>query len=415
MTVLLLVAKAPVAGLAKTRLCPPATPERAARVAAGALLDTLAAVRATREVTPVLAYAGEFAAAERAGEIRAALSGWTLLRQRGDGFGERLARAHHDAGARWPGEPVLQIGMDTPQVSPGLLAASARRLSTVDAVLGPARDGGWWALGLRDPRHATVLRDVPMSTADTGRLTRLALTGLGLNVEELPLLSDVDTWADAVEVAATVPHSHFAAAVAGEDAAVPVWLVAADGSRSRLPVARWRGGPEPAVREVLARCTGPTLDVGCGPGRLTAALAARGVASLGIDTSAGAVAQARGRGGSALCRDVFGPVPGEGRWAHVLLVDGNIGIGGDPVRLLRRCAALLRPGGTVLAEVEPGETGLWQGYAQLAYGHRAHRTPPFRWARTGVAAVHRLAAAAGLTVRTVLHRDRRWFAELERP
>jgi rSAM/selenodomain-associated transferase 1 len=416
MTVLLVVAKAPVAGLAKTRLCPPATPEKAARVAAGALLDTLAAVRATTDVAPALAYAGEFAAAEQAGEIQAALAGWTLLRQRGDGFGERLARAHHEAGARWPGQPVLQIGMDTPQVTPELLAAAAHRLSTVDAVLGPAQDGGWWALGLRDPHHAAVLRDVPMSTADTGRLTRLALTGRGLTVEDLPVLSDVDTWADALSVAATVPHGRFAAAVwEGAHREESVWLVGTDGWRARMPVSRWRGGPEPAVREVLERCTGPTLDVGCGPGRLTAALAARGVASLGIDTSARAVAQALRRGGSALRRDVFAPVPGEGRWAHVLLVDGNIGIGGDPVRLLRRCAALLRPGGTVLAEVEPGATGLWQGYAHLAYGHRAHRTPPFRWARLGVAAVHRLAATAGLTVRSLLHRERRWFAELERP
>ncbi|MGN9908919.1 DUF2064 domain-containing protein [Phytohabitans sp. LJ34] len=421
MTVLLVVAKAPVAGLAKTRLCPPATPVQAARIAAGALLDTLAAVRATPEVAPVLAYTGDLDAAERADELRAALAGWTVLRQRGDGFGERLAAAHRDAGARWPRRPVLQIGMDTPQVTPGLLAASAHRLSTVDAVdavLGAAADGGWWALGVRDPRHAAVLCQVPMSTPETGRLTRSALTAIGLHVEVLPVLSDVDTWEDALSVAETVPDGRFAAAVWDSahhhSGAEPVWLVTADGWRHRLPVSRWRDGPEPAVRELLERCTGPTLDVGCGPGRLTAALAARGVTTLGIDTSAGAVAQARRRGGSALRRDVFAPVPGEGRWAHVLLVDGNIGIGGDPVRLLRRCAALLRPGGTVLAELDAGDTGLWRGYAHLSYGERAHRTAPFRWARLGLTALHRLADTAELTVRAVLHRDGRWFAELER-
>jgi uncharacterized protein len=441
MTMLLVVAKAPIAGQAKTRLCPPATPHQAARIAAAALLDTMAAVRATPAIVPVMAYTGHLAGAERADEIRAALADWRLLRQRGHGFGARLARAHADTAALSPGRAVLQIGMDTPHVTPDLLATSVRRLDGVDAVLGPARDGGWWALGLRDPRHAAVLRDVPMSTPDTGYLTRRALTERGLQVVDLPALADVDTWPVAVSVASTVPGTRFAAAVAqvgrrtaasadGGPPAGPhdpsvwdgahrgagqVWLATDDGWRARQPVERWRAAPEAAVREVLDRCSGPTLDIGCGPGRLTAALAARGVSALGVDTSAGAVAQTRSRGGHALRRDVFGPLPGEGLWSHVLLVDGNIGIGGDPVSLLRRCAGLLRPGGTVLAELEPADTGLWRGYAHLSFGHRARRTPSFRWARLGVAAIRRLAATAGFTVRAIAHGDRRWFAELERP
>lgn len=213
MTVLLVVAKAPVPGLAKTRLCPPATPAKAAAIAAAALLDTLDAVRATPGVTPVLAYTGRLADAERAGEIWSALSGWALLRQRGSGFADRLAHAHADAAALAPGRPVLQIGMDTPQVRPGDLTAAVTRLSDVDAVLGPAADGGWWALGLRDPAHAIALRSVPMSTPDTGRLTRAALATRGLRVAEAPTLSDVDSWDDALAVAATVPGSRFAAAV----------------------------------------------------------------------------------------------------------------------------------------------------------------------------------------------------------
>jgi SAM-dependent methyltransferase len=193
------------------------------------------------------------------------------------------------------------------------------------------------------------------------------------------------------------------------------WLVGADGRRTRLPLRRWHGPPEPAVRALVDRCAGPTLDVGCGPGRLTAELAGRGLVALGVDTSAAAVRLARRRGAAALRRDVFEPLPGEGRWSHVLLVDGNIGIGGDPVTLLRRCAGLLRRGGTAMVELDPPGAGLWRGHARLAADHPAGREAAFCWARLGVDAVHRLAADAGLDARAVFERDRRWFAELVRP
>ncbi|ASW53904.1 DUF2064 domain-containing protein [Plantactinospora sp. KBS50] len=215
MTVLLVVAKAPVPGLAKTRLCPPATPGQAAAVAAAALLDTLDAVRATPGVLPVLAWTGDLTAAVRAAQLRAALAGWRLVAQRGSGLADRLANAHADAAALAPGRPVLQIGMDTPQVTPDLLAAAARRLGTVDALLGPAADGGWWALGLADPRYAEALRAVPMSTPSTGRLTRAALHARRLRIAALPELTDVDTWPAARSVAAAAPGGRFAAAVSG--------------------------------------------------------------------------------------------------------------------------------------------------------------------------------------------------------
>ncbi|MFI6026161.1 TIGR04282 family arsenosugar biosynthesis glycosyltransferase [Amycolatopsis magusensis] len=212
---LLVVAKAPVPGFAKTRLCPPATPEQAAAIAAASLLDTLDAVLATPGAVPVVAFTGALDQAANRTEITAALRHTTVFPQRGDGFGERLANAHADTAARCPGLPVLQIGMDTPQVTPDLLAATAARLDEREAVLGPADDGGWWALGLRDPLQAAVLVDVPMSRPDTGALTRKALDGLTIGIASR--LSDVDTMADAIAVVSRT-NGRFATAVLGQAA-----------------------------------------------------------------------------------------------------------------------------------------------------------------------------------------------------
>ncbi|MER5457478.1 class I SAM-dependent methyltransferase [Micromonospora sp. NPDC002389] len=194
------------------------------------------------------------------------------------------------------------------------------------------------------------------------------------------------------------------------------WLVHDDnGRRSRLPVRRWHGSAEPAVDAVVTRCAGPTLDLGCGPGRLTLALTRAGLTAVGVDISAQAVRMTRARGAVALQRDIFDPLPAEGTWSHVALIDGNIGIGGDPVTLLDRCLDLLRPDGTVLVELEPPGFGLWRGQARLAV--RTARGglrlgPSFLWARLDTAAVDGVAKAAGLTVRGVFHHDRRWFTEL---
>jgi hypothetical protein len=210
---LLVVAKAPVAGLAKTRLSPPATPREAATIAAAALLDTLQAVGATPGAVPVVALTGDLSAAQEAAVLRERLADLTVLPQRGNGFADRLANAHADVALRFPGVPVVQIGMDTPQVTPALLGGLAARLATDPAVLGDAADGGWWAVGLRDPAHAEALRKVPMSRADTAARTRAALTSRGLRVATGPRLTDVDTMADAVAVAQGLPGTRFATAV----------------------------------------------------------------------------------------------------------------------------------------------------------------------------------------------------------
>lgn len=213
MTCLLVVAKAPIAGFAKTRLIPEIGARRAARLAAAALLDTLDAVLATPDSVAAVALAGDLSRAERAAEITGALSRCTVIPQRGNDFASRLTNAHADAGMLHCGRSVLQIGMDTPQLHPALLSESVDTLHRpgVDAVLGRATDGGWWGLGLRSPAAAAVLRDVPMSRPDTGARTELALRRAGLTVRHLSTLSDVDTMADAVRVAALAPAGRFAA------------------------------------------------------------------------------------------------------------------------------------------------------------------------------------------------------------
>ncbi|GAA3220397.1 DUF2064 domain-containing protein [Pseudonocardia petroleophila] len=213
MTALLVLAKAPVPGLVKTRLCPPLEPAAAADLAAAALLDSLDAASGVPGATPVAVLTGDPSRAARGPEVRAALSAVRVVPQRGDGLGARIAAAHADAAALLPGRPTLQIGMDTPQVTAGLLADAADRLSGVDAVLGLALDGGWWALGLRDPAAASLVADVPTSRDDTGTRTLAALRAAGLRVHLLPELSDVDTIDDALAVAALAPGTRFAAAL----------------------------------------------------------------------------------------------------------------------------------------------------------------------------------------------------------
>jgi rSAM/selenodomain-associated transferase 1 len=203
-TALLVIAKAPVAGRVKTRLCPPCTPGEAAELAAAALADTLAAVsRAARATRRLLVLDGDAGAWIP--------PGFEVVPQRGGDLAERLAAAFADAGGR-----SLLIGMDTPQVTPGLLDAGMAALDRADAVLGTARDGGYWAIGLRRP-DAAVFRRVPMSTASTAALQRARLAARGLRTASLPPLRDVDTIADAWAVAAEAPAARFARTLAALD------------------------------------------------------------------------------------------------------------------------------------------------------------------------------------------------------
>lgn len=204
----LVVAKAPEPGRAKTRLAATVGDRVAAEIAAAALLDTLDAVAAAPVAARVVALTGDLDRAAEGADIRQRLRAFTVIGQRGDGFAARLANAHADAAA---GLPVLQIGMDTPQVTAELLGGCARRLLDVPAVLGPAADGGWWVLGVGSPAMAECLRAVPMSRADTGALTLRALRDNGVDVATVQRLCDIDVVDDvAVVREACQPGSRFA-------------------------------------------------------------------------------------------------------------------------------------------------------------------------------------------------------------
>ena len=198
---LIVLAKEPVPGRVKTRLCPPCTPEVAAGIAAAALADTLEAARASGADRVVVALDG------RPGDW--CPPGVRVVPQGSGGLDQRLTRAW--AATRGP---ALQIAMDTPQVTAADLAAAMTRLMVpgTDAVLGPALDGGWWAIGLRRP-HSHTFAGIPTSRPDTGRRQHERLVALGLTVAPLPPQRDVDTWDDAVAVAGAHPLGTFAATV----------------------------------------------------------------------------------------------------------------------------------------------------------------------------------------------------------
>jgi SAM-dependent methyltransferase len=181
----------------------------------------------------------------------------------------------------------------------------------------------------------------------------------------------------------------------------------ADRSPEQLPVHQWLGEADGGDRALLAHCVGPTLDVGCGPGRMAESLARAGQTVLGIDVLPEAVRQTLERGVPALLRSVFDPLPGEGRWGTVLLADGNIGIGGDPVALLERARELVAPDGRVVVDVEVWGSGVVTRHVSLETRHG--RSGEFPWTTVGADAVQAVASAAGLGMATCYrHGERRW-------
>jgi SAM-dependent methyltransferase len=191
------------------------------------------------------------------------------------------------------------------------------------------------------------------------------------------------------------------------------WFVRYEGGRRHSladALGQWVGSADDADRDLLARAEGTVLDAGCGPGRMVAELAAQGREAVGIDTSHAAIALTRALGAAAVHRSIFEPVPGEGGWDTVLLADGNIGIGGDPVALLERCRELIAPTGRVLVELDAPGTGMRATRIRLERG--AVRGTWIPWAHVGVDAVDGPAEAAGLEVDAIWACDGRSFASL---
>jgi SAM-dependent methyltransferase len=188
----------------------------------------------------------------------------------------------------------------------------------------------------------------------------------------------------------------------------PSWLDLLGTTPRELSVARWQADADGGDSVLLDACSGPTLDVGCGPGRLVAALLARNVQALGVDVSREAIRRTTARGGIAIRRDVFDLLPGEGRWHHVLLADGNLGIGGDPAALLRRVGQLLRPSGTVVVEVERPGSGLTIGQARVRTEGTLGKWFPWAWSDA------ESVPSDGFFLLWQIERAGRWFACWER-
>lgn len=199
----------------------------------------------------------------------------------------------------------------------------------------------------------------------------------------------------------------FAQALQGEPCAV----VGLDPEPRVLPMHQWSSEADSEDRALLALCEGATIDIGCGPGRLTSALARAGQVALGIDVVHEAVGQTLSRGGSALLRDVYDELPGEGRWHTALLADGNVGIGGDPIALLRRVREVIDPRGRIVVEVHGPGTISRTVWARLESA--TVRSRPFRWSVLSMDDVDDVAAQTGLRVTTVQSLGERWAVVLQ--
>jgi glycosyltransferase A (GT-A) superfamily protein (DUF2064 family)/SAM-dependent methyltransferase len=409
----ILLAKEPVPGLVKTRLQSEFTPTETAVLAAACVADTQAAVRGSGACRRILAWQGNPASWD---------AGFEVVPQPPGSLNDRLAAAFGAAG-NGADRRTLLIGMDTPQVTPALLDSP---WDGADAVLGLSDDGGFWAIGFRGAAPAHAFPGIPMSTDRTGALQLARLAELGLSVRLLPPLRDIDHPIDLDAVC----HQHPQLGVARRYAEImstrdrqPLDRVFDDLYRGadapqradrsgplRLELERWRSEADIVDQLVVARCEAPIVDLGCGPGRMVRALHESGRAALGVDISSVAVARSRAGGGLALRRHIDEPLPAEGRWGTALLLDGNIGIGGDVASLLERCRGLVAPGGLIICEVDHDPDRNDTRSVRLR-SQRAESVP-FAWAAVGTRSLQRAAGPLDLLVVEEWHTGGRDFIAL---
>ena len=372
-----------------------------ATLAAAAAADTVRAVRTSRAQRRVLVGAGH---------LDGCPDGFEVLPQHPGRLNDRLVAAFmHVTGGDARPAAVLLIGTDTPQVTPQLLDDD---WEGADAVLGLSEDGGFWAIGLRGVDPARIFTGVPTTTDRRGAAQLSRLLDLGLSVRLLAPLRGVGTFAAAGAVAARHPGIDFSARYRAllkvqshELSAEHLFDQAFSGTSTvvisptdalGLDLPRWSGEADDVDLMVVSRCRPPVIDLGCGPGRMVTALTRTGRSALGVDTSAVAVAVSMSRGGPALHRRVDDLLPAEGRWGTALLIDTNIGIGGDVAALLRRCVGLVQPAGLIICEVDPVPDRHDLHHLVLEGG--GMRSLPLLWARIGADALAQLAANLGLLV-----------------
>jgi glycosyltransferase A (GT-A) superfamily protein (DUF2064 family) len=399
----IVLAKEPVPGRVKTRLQSEFSAIEAAQLAAAAIEDTVAAVRASSATRRILAWDGKPARWQR---------DFQVVGQPPGTLNVRLAAAFAAAVAEPTDEPALLIGMDTPQVTAQLLDSD---WEGADAVLGLSEDGGFWAIGLRHGYPAGLFEGIPMSTSRTGSAQLARLFDLGMTVKLLTPLRDVDQPTDAEEVARQVPGLVFSrryreltsqracqpcdrlfdAAYAGMTT-ISNATETLMGEETTLPldIPRWSGPADAVDLVIVARCEPPVIDLGCGPGRMVQALSESGRPALGVDMSSVAVEMSMTRGGLALRRRIEEPLPAEGRWGTALLMDTNIGLGGDVAALLARCVGLVIPGGLIICEVDrvPERHEVHSVVLQI----RDVVSAPLPWSRIGAAALMQVATSLDL-------------------